>query len=596
MAVLAPGLLRAPPQALADDALARCRPADAQNSPFGAMNQTRANLRDRQRPRSRAELNRAAYGPDKQHKEEKPLFKALKMQTALAPVSYGRRTAIKAKIADISSFDHFALLPAVRDAICSTVFADLDYVRPTPIQRLAIPAILRTGSATPAPEEGDEGMPQFDQFLLAAETGSGKTIAYLAPVVDAIKRGEEKEKAAKQEEEQEQEEATEDVFELVPPAVGEDPDGPKNVVRPRALILVPTSELVEQIGRIVKQLAHTVKYRAALLASSYTPRKIRNTLFNPAGLDILVTTPHLVASIADANPYILSRVSHVVVDEADSLFDKSFSPVTNAIIDRTAPTLQQLILCSATIPRSLDTRLRERFPQIRRLVTPNLHAIPRRVQLGVVDIDKEPYRGRRALACADAIWSLGKSGNPYDSDVGYQVTGLREPKAIIVFVNERDTADELAQFLVSRGIDALSLTRDTPDKRQAHILEDFTVGKPPPVPEDYKLLKRSKFDGDSVPFVNVQPGAASNNSNSKRLADTRVLVVTDLASRGIDTVAVKTVILYDVPHSTIDFIHRLGRLGRMGRRGRGIVLVGKKDRKDVVREVRDAMFRGQALI
>ena len=72
--------------------------------------------------------------------------------------------------------------------------------------------------------------------------------------------------------------------------------------------------------------------------------------------------------------------------------------------------------------------------------------------------------------------------------------------------------------------------------------------------------------------------------------------MTDLASRGIDTLAVRHVILYDVPHTTIDFIHRLGRAGRMGRRGRGIVLVGNDDRKDVVAEVKRSMFMGQALI
>ena len=73
-------------------------------------------------------------------------------------------------------------------------------------------------------------------------------------------------------------------------------------------------------------------------------------------------------------------------------------------------------------------------------------------------------------------------------------------------------------------------------------------------------------------------------------------MATDLGSRGIDTTAVRHVILYDVPHSTIDFIHRLGRTGRMGRRGRGIVLVGKGDRRDVVKEVREGMFMGKALI
>ena len=83
---------------------------------------------------------------------------------------------------------------------------------------------------------------------------------------------------------------------------------------------------------------------------------------------------------------------------------------------------------------------------------------------------------------------------------------------------------------------------------------------------------------------------------TKKLPNTKVLVTTDLGSRGIDTLAVRHVLLYDVPHSTIDFIHRLGRVGRMNRRGRGIVLVGKKDRRDVVKEVKDAMFQGKALI
>jgi len=83
---------------------------------------------------------------------------------------------------------------------------------------------------------------------------------------------------------------------------------------------------------------------------------------------------------------------------------------------------------------------------------------------------------------------------------------------------------------------------------------------------------------------------------SKKLDKVRVLVTTDITSRGIDTSPVRHVILYDVPHSTIDFIHRLGRTGRMGRRGKGYVIVGDGDRRDVISEVRQGMFRGQALV
>jgi ATP-dependent RNA helicase MRH4 len=236
--------------------------------------------------------------------------------------------------------------------------------------------------------------------------------------------------------------------------------------------------------------------------------------------------------------------------------------------------------------------LRKRYPDIKRLTTPNLHAIPRRVQLGVVDIEKDPYRGNRSLACADVIWSIGKAGDsepegPYASYVAPKT------KKILVFVNEREEADEVAQFLRSKGIDAQSLSRDSSARKQEEILAEFTEAPPPPTPDEILLAQKQRRHEDAIPFEMPEK---TNQGSSRRLANTKVLVTTDLTSRGIDTLAVKTVILYHVPHTTVDFIHRLGRLGRMGKRGRGVVLVGKKDRKDVVKEVREGMFRGQALI
>ena len=348
--------------------------------------------------------------------------------------------------------------------------------------------------------------------------------------------------------------------------------------RPRAIILLPTSELVAQVGAKVKAFSHTVKFRSGHIASSDTPRKIRSVVFNPSGIDILVSTPHLLASIAKTDPYVLSRVQHIVVDEADSLLDRSFGSITTEIIDKAAGSLKQLVLCSATIPRSLDTFLRKRYPDVRRLATPNLHAIPRRVQLGVVDIDKEPFHGNRSLACADIIWSIAKSGETES----------------IVFVNEREEAEEVAQFLQKKGIDAIPFSRDS-SKRSQEIVDEFTTPRRPPTTEEImEIQKMRRIQKSSLPFVLSEEEQAMGVM--KRLPNTKVMVTTDLGSRGIDTLPVRTVILYHVPHTTIDFIHRLGRVGRMGKRGRGIVLVGKKDRKDVVREVREAMFRGQALI
>ncbi|KAJ6109947.1 ATP-dependent RNA helicase mrh4 [Penicillium sp. IBT 16267x] len=562
--------------------------------PFASMNQTEARIPDAPRSRSQAALRRS--GDDtKSKKPESPLYKALKMQTTLSPVTYGRRTAIKSKIANVTSFDHMPLLPAVRQSIFTQALPGLADVVPTPIQRLAIPQLLsqKPNKKTPAKEADDEV--QYDQFLLAAETGSGKTLAYLLPVVDAVKREEtldkQEEKLLEEEKAKEREERMKTrTYDLEPEVAPMTNEG-----RPRAIILVPTSELVAQVGEKVKALAHTVKYRSGIISSNLTPRRIKNTLFHPDGIDILVSTPHLLASIAKTNPYVLSRVSHLVLDEADSLMDRSFIPTTMEVVDKAAPSLKKLIFCSATIPKSLDTQIRKRYPDVKRLTTPNLHAIPRRVQLGVVDIEKEPYRGNRMLACADVIWSIGKAGDGTDGETyGPVLSKYMGPKVkkIIVFVNEREEADEVAQFLQTKGIDATSLSRDSSSRKQREILAEFTDVEKPPSSEDILLAQKQHRMEKEIPME--LPDLRSQMT--RRLPNTRVLVTTDIASRGIDTLAVKTVVLYHVPHNTIDFIHRLGRLGRMGKRGRGVVLVGKKDRKDVVREVREGMFRGQALI
>ncbi|KAL0263141.1 RNA helicase [Diplodia seriata] len=499
-------------------------------------------------------------------KEDPRWYKSLKERRALSPVSYDHRSDVKQRIAEIDDFQQFPLLPVIQNSILTEGLRGLEDITPTPAQRVAIPALLNMHPRGSRRTSGTE-ITEMQQFLLAAETGSGKTLAYLLPIMDAIKRAEVEEKEKEEKEKAKLEEARkEKMFELEsPPLAGE--ENP-NAGRPRAIILVPSAELVDQVGAVVKSFSHTVKFRSSLISAAYSGTVIRNRLFAPGGVDIVIATPHLLSSIAESDPNILSRVSHLVIDEADSLLDRSFSPLTSAIIDRATPSLRQLIFCSATIPRSMDTYLRNRFPDIKRLVTPNIHAIPRRVQLGVVQVDQQPYKGNKDLACADTIWNIGRSAAEQSEDQ----KEVASTKRIIVFVNEREKAVELSQYLVSKGIDSIALNRDTSDQRQAQALTAFRG------------------------LVSKNDKATTSPKSERSLANTKVLVATDLGSRGIDTIAVKYVILYDVPHSTVDFIHRLGRTGRMGRRGRGIVLLGKGDRADVVKDVREGMYRGQALI
>lgn len=533
--------------------------------PFGGMNKRVANIDPRRLPRAPA---------DKRSDTRKPVDdrKALKMHRALASISYGRRTDMKGRMADYESFSQFRLLPAVQTAIDEELFKGMTDIRPTPVQRLAIPALLGQSSTgfiekTPQTKTPTSIAPgKVPSFLLAAETGSGKTLAYMLPAINALKQAEANDPdiAAFNErftaEKKRQEESNGRWKPLDEPH--------PTMARPKVVILVPTAELCQQVMRVSKTISHAVKFKTEMLSSDLKPQQIQRNVYSPKGVDVIVATPHLLAAMADSDPNILSRVSHLIIDEADSLFDRSFAPVTMSIVERATPSLKQLICCSATIPKKLNNYLAVNYPDMKRIVTPNLHAIPRRVQLGVIDVSRDPYRNNKDLACAESIFSIGRESAQHEGPIKDEV----DVRRIMVFVNEREKTEELADYLRSKGIDAQALHRDTPEKRHGEILEVFTNANPLRVARPDSKVARSW------------------------LSSIKVLVVTDLASRGIDTVAVRHVILYDVPHTTIDFIHRLGRAGRMNRRGRGIVLVGNDDRRDVVADVKRSMFMGQALI
>ncbi|KAK3944673.1 ATP-dependent RNA helicase [Diplogelasinospora grovesii] len=535
------------------------------DGPFAAMNRTVANI-------DRMEGRVSRHKKDDKRKGERKGkgFKALNMQRALTTIGYGQRSSIKERMQYVESFDQFELLPSVKQAVAGEVLKGMVDIKPTPVQRLAIPALLGqdVGGGNGRKKRGVK-VDGRREFLLAAETGSGKTLAYLLPAVNAIKVAEEGDEATA---------AWNKRLEAEKIARGDKPmaswidnfEPHPNTARPRVVVLVPTAELVEQVIKVAKTISHVAKFKARPLSANYDALKNQRNLYSTLGVDMIVSTPHLLATIAESDPNVLSRVSHLVIDEADSLLDRSFAPETTKVVDRAMPSLKQLVLCSATIPKRLDNYLVDRFPDMTRITTPNLHAIPRRVQLGVIDVSKDPYRNNKKLACADAIWSIGK-------EAAAQQTGKNtdevDVKRIMVFVNERETTQEVAEYLVSKGIDAVALHRDTPEHRQSEMLASFTSNEP--------LIK---------------PAKEAEGGNRRHLAHTKVIVATDLASRGIDTLAVRHVVLYDVPHTTIDFIHRLGRAGRMGRRGRGIVLVGKDDRRDVVAEVKESMFMGQALV
>ncbi|KAI5814380.1 P-loop containing nucleoside triphosphate hydrolase protein [Pyronema omphalodes] len=544
-----PRTIRRPSRMVLSSRVADVKTRIDKDSPVQGLNKTVANIKPH--ILEKRKMLAAKKVAIKKQELEKPKnkvrpMKHMKMAQALAGVPREIRNQMNEKVQKIKGFGDFNLLDEVREAACKDALKGLEITEPTDVQALVIPQL--TGEGRKKRNKG--GMPkkkELESFLIAAETGSGKTLAYTIPIVDAIKRQEMKEADEAQLEALNNPQPKQD-DDLEIPTPEKDMNG-----RPRAVVLVPTAELVEQVGAVIKSFCHRVKFRCSLISADYTPKVIRNRLFG-GPIDIVVTTPLLFNSLTKDHPNLLNRCTHIVADEADSLFDKSFSPTTTELINR-CENLEKLILCSATIPRSLDNRLRERYPEMTRLVTPNLHVVPRRVQLQVVDCDNQLYRGNRLLACADTLYTIAKDG----TEEGFL-------KKVIVFVNEREKAKEVADYLKSKDLDAVAFTRDTSDPEQVEVLKMFTADKVE-VPKDCVGRARMK-----------------------------VLVTTDIASRGVDTKTVKNVVLYDKPHSAIDMIHRIGRTGRMGRRGRAVVIVDKFTNKGWIKDIKTAMYMGGPLV
>lgn len=168
-----------------DQSAQKARPTNKRtHGPFGGMNLKEANIRREPRRRSDAEIIRSSRGRESPQMERRgpEEFKALKMQRSLSQISYRLRNSIKAKIIETDSFGDFALLPSIKDSITTQALSGVEDIIPTPIQRLAIPALLGQDMKPGWKKSAHIGSKEHEQFLLAAETGSGKTLAYLLQI------------------------------------------------------------------------------------------------------------------------------------------------------------------------------------------------------------------------------------------------------------------------------------------------------------------------------------------------------------------------------------------------------------------------------
>ncbi|KAK7207406.1 P-loop containing nucleoside triphosphate hydrolase protein [Myxozyma melibiosi] len=471
------------------------------------------------------------------------------------------RLPLNETVARLGNFKSLRILPSVRSAVFKRVLNNVHKPSPTPVQALAIFRLMRR----PLPEvrkmqegllpypslegfESDEDYyrrkalrrnlaktkPELKTYLIAAETGSGKTLAYLMPLMSMLK-----------------EEETTNAHQIW---------GIDSKPYIRSVILLPTAELVKQVLTVVKELSHEIKLSSAGL-SKETSRETANNIRGKQ-IDILVTTPIPLIRLMELpnSGDLLENCRKIFIDEADSLMDRSFKEQTMKIINA-PPRLEKAVFCSATIPKSFDRTLRRKFPNIERIVAPHLHQIPQNITFSTVDTSEEPFYNDKRKALLQTLYNVDK----HESE-GSKI------KRVVVFMNQRESVSWLVGYLNGWGITAEGLTRDNTIDERSRIMREFR---------------------SSSPSVKTETGADLEKGKMNAM---RVLVTTDIFSRGIDMKDVRTVILYDIPFSSIDLIHRAGRTGRMGNKGRVILLASKNELQPWLRGLGTTINRGWALV
>ncbi|KAG8956650.1 pre-mRNA processing RNA-helicase [Tulasnella sp. 424] len=346
-------------------------------------------------------------------------------------------------------------------ASCLDVIKKLGYDAPTPIQSQAIPAIM-----------------SGRDVIGVAKTGSGKTMAFVLPLLRHIN----------------------DQRPLEP------------MEGPMALIMTPTRELAVQIHRECKPFLKALNLRAVC---AYGGSPIKDQIAEmKKGAEIAVCTPGRLIDLLTANSgrvTNLKRVTFLVLDEADRMFDMGFEPQVMKIVNNIRPD-RQTVLFSATFPKQMDSLARKILQKPLELTVGGRSVVAAEIEQ-IVEVRAEETKFNRLLEIL---------GQTYNED---------KDARTIIFVDRQEAADNLLRELLRRGYVCMSLHGGKDQVDRDSTIADFKSGVVP------------------------------------------ILTATSVAARGLDVKQLKLVINYDAPNHMEDYVHRAGRTGRAGNKGTCVTFI-----------------------
>ncbi|OEU09324.1 DEAD-domain-containing protein, partial [Fragilariopsis cylindrus CCMP1102] len=369
----------------------------------------------------------------------------------------------------------------------------MNYIKPTPIQKYAIPLALI----------------QKDDLMCCAQTGSGKTCAFLLPIIASLERSKKKTTTAT---------TTTNV------SNGNNNNNNANYgVAPSCVVLAPTRELAIQIELEARKLCHGLStIRCVVVYGGASQRQqLRSLAF---GADIVVATPGRLTDFVDRSLVLLDQVQFLVLDEADRMLDMGFEPQIRKLVlhsnmasnkQLTGRVCRQTLLFSATFPSKIQLLakafLKDNYAWIG---VGRIGSTTNNITQVMVECPNKVGDKRSKLKLVVKALKTGPTGRT------------------LIFVQKKRTATWL--------------------KKQLNNDERFT-----PIPAVDIHGDRSQSQREAA-------------LNSFRSGTCRVLVATDVAARGLDISGVEHVINMDLPISKDDFdsyVHRIGRTGRAGHTG-----------------------------